>query len=203
MISVDDLCFLWINTANMADIFDSVLHRWLRIPQGMDKTTSIPIYLKKSSAVCLGCNSLTCEHRRPASCGSWVGHRPLRCIGGCLDEVACICSRDFGPLADHSDREHTKVMNGYWSREFSPVTGRINLLRDTDVLLLGSISPWRAQSTSVCLLNTMAPTLVRIQRCCHVHSSICTSLRLQFLVASAFLGHCRSSWLNSLPPYLV
>ena len=53
MISVDDLCFLWINTANMADIFDSVLHRWLRIPQGMDKTTSIPIYLKKSSAVCV------------------------------------------------------------------------------------------------------------------------------------------------------
>ena len=49
----------------------------------------------------------------------------------------------------------------------------------------------------------MAPTLVRIQRCCHVHSSICTSLRLQFLVESACSGHCRSSWLNSLPPYLA
>ena len=44
-------CFHWINPANVTDIFDSVLHRWLRIPQGMDKTISVQIQLKIISSV--------------------------------------------------------------------------------------------------------------------------------------------------------
>ena len=146
-----------------------MLHRWFRTPQGLDKTNSAHFQFKITSSVFgVQLTDLWAPSTGFVQVLSWSPAAPVK-KGGCLDEVACIRSRDFGPLADYSDREHTQVTNSCWSRELvlwwtNYSLGRYGCPPFRDVL-----ARRRAQYTSVCLQNSMVPTLVQIQCCCHLH----------------------------------